>query len=146
MSNKIALRKKTRQLLLQALYSWEISRTEISEIQTHLLTENNPAKLDVTYFNELLEGIVRCYPELENAFSPFLSRPLGDLDPIEKCILWLSSYELIHRLDVPYKVAINEGLELAKEFGGTDGHKFINGVLDQLAMQARATEYRVPKK
>ncbi len=141
MSNKIATRKKARQLLLQALYSWELSRSEIASIEAHILAENNPGDFDVKYFSELFHAIPGVYADLETAFAPFLSRPLAELDPVEKCILWLSSYELIHRIDVPYKVVINEGLELAKKFGGTDGHKFVNGVLDQLAAQVRQTEY-----
>ena len=144
-NNKIATRKKARKLLLQALYSWELSRTELSVIEAHILSENNPGDFDLAYFSEIFHAIPTCYPELETAFEPFLSRPLADLDPVEKCILWLSSYELMHRLDVPYKVVINEGLELAKKFGGTDGHKFVNGILDQLSATVRETEYRAPR-
>jgi N utilization substance protein B len=142
--SKITTRKKARKLLLQALYSWEISRTELATIEAHILAENSPRDFDVQYFSEIFHAIPAGFSELEEKFTPFISRPLADLDPIEKCILWLSSYELIYRPDVPYKVVINEGLELAKKFGGTDGHKFVNGVLDQLAAQVRPVEYKKP--
>lgn len=139
---KISTRKKARELLLQALYSWQVSHTDIAAIEAHFLVEHNPSKFDVAYFSELLHGIPAKRDEIESSFAGFLSRPLSELDPVEKSILWLSAYELLFRPDVPYKVVINEALELAKRFGGTDGHKFINGVLDQLAPSARAMEYK----
>lgn len=139
---RISTRKKARELLVQALYSWEVSHTDITAIEAHFLVEHNPSKFDVAYFSELLHGIPAKRDEIENHFSDFLNRPLSELDPVEKSILWLSVYELFFRPDIPYKVVINEALELAKRYGGTDGHKFINGVLDQLAPSARATEYK----
>jgi len=144
-SPRVIARKKARELLVQALYAWELSRTELVTIEAHFLTENSPSEFDVAYFSEIFHGIPAQLDELENSFADFLSRPLAELDPVEKCILWLSSYELIQRPDVPYKVVINEALELAKKFGGTDGHKFINGVLDQLAPKVRPEEYTTRK-
>ena len=84
--------------------------------------------------------------EIDEALAPLLDRPLDELDPVELAVLRLSTYELMHRLDVPYKVAINEGIELAKVFGATDGHKFVNGVLDKLAPVLRAAEVKAAKR
>ncbi len=127
---KTAARRKARSLAVQALYSWQIAGQQV----------------DGAYFHEILHGVPRQKSELDSTFEPCLDRPLAEIDPVELAILRLSTYELRNRIDVPYKVVINEGIELAKTFGATDGHKFVNGVLDKLAPRLRAAELRGGKR
>jgi len=137
---KASHRKMARTRALQGLYSWHLSQMAMSEIESDIVAGQNPKRIDLEYLHALLHGVLENQLAIESAFSPFLSRPLKDLDPIELGILWLSGYELLYRVDVPYKVVINEALELAKTFGSEDSHKFINGVLDKLARSVRKTE------
>lgn len=102
--------------------------------------------VDDAYFRELLNGVIDLRGELDDLIAPCLDRPMADLDPVELAILRLSTYELKQRVDVPYRVVINEGIELAKTFGATDGHKFVNGVLDKLAPRLRGAELRAGKR
>lgn len=133
-------RKKARRYALQALYSWILSENELSDIETHFLVEHAAEEFDREYFQTLLHEIPAQVAALETIMSPYLSRPFSDLDPIELTILRLSVYELKERIDIPYRVIINEGLELAKTFGSADSHKFVNGVLDKVARELRKTE------
>ena len=103
------------------------------------------AKSDVAYFRTLLNGAITGAADLEARITPLLDRPFAELSPIERGILLLAGYELKHELEVPYRVVINEAVELAKVFGGTDGHKYVNGVLDKLALQLRELEVRAPR-
>ncbi|ODC04280.1 N utilization substance protein B [Terasakiispira papahanaumokuakeensis] len=151
--SKRQARSAARQLTLQALYQWQISGNTMADIEAQLraaMPDDNlephedivevVRQADHAYFHELAHGIVRYRQEMDEAFSGYLDRELDDLDPIEISILRLGSYEMIKRLDVPYRVVINEAVELAKRFGGTDSHKYVNGVLDKLAKTKRATE------
>jgi N utilization substance protein B len=133
-------RRRSREFALQGLYQWQLSRTDPSTISKQLAEAKGFDKLDAEYFFALLEGAVRGAGELEEALAPCLERSFASLSPIERGILLLAGYELMHRPDVPYRVVINEAVELAKEYGGTDGHKFVNGVLDKLAARARPAE------
>ncbi|MEO4045538.1 transcription antitermination factor NusB [Pseudomonas sp. CAU 1711] len=143
---KIAQRRVARSLAMQALYQWHMAGQSLSEIEAQFRVDNDFSGVDGAYFHEILVGVAQQKPELDEAFAPFLSIPLEELDPVELAILRLSAWELKNRVDVPYKVAINEGIELAKVFGATDGHKFVNGVLDKLAPKLRAAEVNANKR
>jgi N utilization substance protein B len=128
---KPAARRKARVLALQAVYSWQLSGNPIADIEQQMLIENDVSKVDVEYFKDLARGVAVNCKQLDELMTPHLSRPFDDLDMVEKAVLRVSIYELKFREDVPYKVAINEGIELAKMFGAEDSHKFVNGVLDK---------------
>lgn len=133
-------RRKARHYGMQALYQWQMTKDSVSEIELQFLADYDFSKVDVEYFHDIVHHVPGNLAELEEAFEPFLDRTKGDLDPIELALLRLGSYELVKRIDIPYKVAINEAVALAKKFGATDGHKYINGVLDKLARQVRTVE------
>ena len=135
-----ALRRKARHYALQALYQWQISRNALSDIEAQFRTEFDFAGTDLEYFQTLLHEVPKHVGELEALFAPLLDRELKDLTPIELTVLRMGAYELAHRIDVPYKVVINEAVALTKKFGATDGYKYINGVMDRLAQQLRAVE------
>lgn len=128
---KPAARRKARKLAVQAIYSWQLSDNSMSDIEAQFLTDNDTSKIDVDYFLILVRGVAGQVKSLDEAVSPFLDRPLKDLDQVERAVLRLAAFELRERLDVPYKVAINEAIELAKSFGADDSHRFVNGVLDK---------------
>jgi len=138
----IAQRRKSRTLALQALYQWQLSGSNVSQIEAEFSADNDMSKVDVSYFRELLRGVPTNLSELNRQIEPLLDRPAQDVDPIEMTLLRMGTYEMMHRVDVPYRVVINEAVELAKKFGGTDGHKYINSVLDKLAPRLRADETR----
>lgn len=140
-------RRYARQYALQALYQWEISHTLPAEIEAQFLAHQQMSKkTDFVYFRELITHIPEDHTELDSIMSPFLKRPLEELDPIEKAILRLSVYELAKRLDIPYRVIINEALELTKKYGSVEGYKFVNGVLDHVARKLRTHEIAADKK
>ena len=141
-----AARRKARRFVLQGLYQWQLAQTTPSEIELQFRTENDMKKVDLDYFHELLHEIPQQVSELDAAVEPFLDRKFADLDQIEKCILRISTYELKNRIDVPYRVVINEGIELGHRYGTDDSHKFVNGVLDKLAPVLRAVEVAADKK
>ncbi|WAI11648.1 MAG: transcription antitermination factor NusB [Buchnera aphidicola (Macrosiphum albifrons)] len=124
-------RRKARTCALQMLYSWEISHNNIKESAIEFLKEKNTKNIDIAYFYELIIGITCKCEDIDNLMKPYLFRSLKELGHIERAILRISFYELHKRNDIPYKVSINEGIELAKLFGSEDSHKFINGVLDK---------------
>lgn len=128
---KPAARRKARKLAVQAIYSWQLSQNSMSDIEAQFLTDNDTSKVDVDYFLALVRGVAGQSSVLDEALEPYLDRPLKDLDQVERAVLRLAAYELRERLDVPYKVAINEAIELAKSFGADDSHRFVNGVLDK---------------
>ncbi|QJC33951.1 transcription antitermination factor NusB [Enterobacteriaceae endosymbiont of Donacia cinerea] len=137
---KFTERYQSRKYALQAIYSWQLSKNNFHEIQYYFLNESiqNIKNIDIDYFNDLINGVIINSFYLDNVMKPFLSRKLFELGQIEKAILRLSLYELINRLDVPYKVVINESICLAKKFGGVENsYKFINGVLDKIANKLR---------
>ena len=144
--SKSAKRREARQLATQALYQWHMAKHSLNEIEAQFRVDNDFSGVDGAYFHDILTGVARQKTELDASFAPFLSIPLEELDPVELAILRLSAWELTSRVDVPYKVVINEGIELAKVFGATDGHKFVNGVLDKLAPVLRAAEVKAAKR
>lgn len=135
-------RRRARALAVQALYHRHFSKSPISDIEAEFMVDNDMTKVDTAYFRDLLRGVHREQAELDKLLEPFLDRPVEEVDPIELAIVRLGTYELKHRIDVPYRVVINEGIEMAKRFGGTDGHKFVNGILDKLSGRLRLTETR----
>ena len=135
-------RHKARRFALQALYTWQIGGEPPHAIEAYYRAENDMRKTDVIYFHELFRAVVAQPDALDGSFAAFLDRPVRDLDPIERAILRIAAFELAHRVDIPPRVAINEGIELAKEFGATDdSHKYVNGVLDKLARKLRTAEF-----
>ncbi|RUO75281.1 transcription antitermination factor NusB [Idiomarina seosinensis] len=128
---KPAARRKARKLAVQAVYSWQLTQNTFTDIEAQYLTDSDTSKVDVDYFLELLRGVGSYYKSLDEAIAPFLDRPIKELDPVELAVLRIAAFELKERLDVPYKVAINEAIELAKSFGADDSHRFVNGVLDK---------------
>ncbi|VFP87391.1 transcription antitermination factor NusB [Candidatus Erwinia haradaeae] len=130
-------RRRARQCAVQALYAWQISKNNIVDIVNYFILEQDIYNVDISYFREILSGISMYVAYLDTLMQPYLFRDIEDLGHIEKAILRIALFELKERLDVPYKVAINEGIELAKVFGSEDSHKFINGVLDKIALQIR---------
>lgn len=135
-----ALRRKARHYALQALYQWQISRNPVYEIETQFRAQFDFSHTDLEFFQALLHAVPAQQGELEQLFSPHLDRELRELNPVELTLLRIGTYELAHRIDVPFKVVINEYVSLAKKFGATDSHKYINGVLDKLAQQLRGAE------
>lgn len=143
--SKPATRRRARALALQALYQRQFSDSPVSQIEAEFITDNDMDKVDGVYFRELLYGVDRNRQSLDRHFENFLDRSVEELDPIELAILRIGAYELEHRIDVPYRVVVNEGIELAKRFGGTDGHKYINSILDKLSPRLRPSETRSRK-
>jgi len=140
--NLTEMRRSARSFALQALYQWSMAGQSANEIEAQFRVDNDMTRTDVQLFSELLRGVTSGSKDLDEAYRPFLDRPLTDLDPVELSVLRIGAYELIHRLQVPYRVAINESVELAKVFGATESHKYVNGILDKLAQRVRAAEIR----
>jgi len=136
----LAQRRRARKLVLQALYQWLLSETE-PDVIAKQFREANEGRMDWEFFDEVFLEIPKNIESLDQYLEPVLDRKPDELDPIEKSLLYLGTFELANRIDVPYKVAINESIELAKVFGATDGHKYINGVLDKLAPRLRTAEF-----
>ncbi|WP_373766197.1 transcription antitermination factor NusB [Glaesserella sp.] len=130
---KVSPRRRARECAVQALYSWYISQNSIEQVELAFVTDQDMKGVDMPYFRRLLRGTVEHIEAVDASLRPHLDRTESELDPIERTILRLSAYELQFEQDVPYKVAINEGIEVAKVFGADDSHKYINGVLDKLA-------------
>ncbi|TWX72539.1 transcription antitermination factor NusB [Colwellia sp. C1TZA3] len=133
-------RRKARELAVQAVYSWQLSQNNIAEIELNFLTENSARRFDIPYFQQLFRGISAQISSIDEKISPHVDRPLKDVDPVEKAILRVAVFELSECLDVPYRVIINEAIELAKSFGADDSHKFVNGVLDKVVKLVRPNE------
>tara|TARA_B100000989_G_C19380344_1_gene401342 strand:+ start:303 stop:749 length:447 start_codon:yes stop_codon:yes gene_type:complete len=133
-------RQKARRLLVQALYSWDLAGDDVCSIETHLRSENDFAKVDSELFHSILLGVVDNVARIDRAYEPHLDRDQHHLDPISKAILRISTFELVNRIDVPFKVVINEAINLAKTFGPADAFKFINAVLEGVAENFRASE------
>ena len=133
-------RRRSREIALQGLYEWLIAGSEAGVIDAHMREQDGFDKCDAVHFDALLHGCIRDAATLDAVLSKHVDRPTNELSPIEHGVLLIGAYELKNCVDVPYKVAINEAVELAKSFGGTDGHKYVNGVLDKAAAELRPTE------
>jgi N utilization substance protein B len=143
-SGSRSARRRAREYALQGLYEWLIGGQDVAAIEGHLLEREGlqefQKKADLAHFREVLQGAIGHADELRADFGRFIDRDLKDLSPVEHAILLIGSYELKHRLEIPYRVVINEAVELAKGFGGTEGFKYVNGVLDKVAQQVRSAE------
>lgn len=135
-----AQRRKARHFGLQALYQWTLSGASVTDIEAEFRVDNDFRHTDGEYFSALLRGVTADVESLEVLFAPALDRALDELDPIERNLLRLGTFELRDRIDVPYKVVISEAVALAKKFGATDSHKYVNGVLDKIARDLRTIE------
>jgi transcription antitermination protein NusB len=133
-------RRGSREFALQGLYQWQLSGAEPATIEAQLAAAKGFDKSDRAYFSQLLAGAVQEADELRRALEPFLDRKFEALSPIERGIMMIGGYELRHCIDVPYRVIINEAVELAKSYGGADGFRYVNGVLDKLAAALRPDE------
>jgi transcription antitermination protein NusB len=133
-------RSLSRKLAMQALYQWQLTGQTAAELRNQYADEEGFGDADADYFRELLDGVTEGAAALDAELGSLIDRPVGQLDPVERAVLMIGLYELSQRLDVPYRVVINEGVELAKRFGATDGHKFVNAVLDRAARSHRAAE------
>lgn len=139
-------RRRARELALQGLYQWLIAGGDASAIDAQLREHEGYAKCDSLHFDALLRGSIETAAALDAALARHVDRKTSELSPIEHAVLMIGAYELQHCLDIPYKVAINEAVELAKAFGGTDGHKYVNGVLDKVAVDLRAAEVQAARQ
>lgn len=135
----LAQRRKARSLIVQALYQWHVAKSEPLDIEKQF-HEQNGGKIDWEYFAEVFLEIPKQQKALDETISPLLDRKLEALDPVERALLYLGTFELANRIDIPYSVVINECVELAKTFGATESYKYINGVLDKLAVTLRSVE------
>lgn len=130
-----------RKLALQALYRWQLNACEWQDLVQEFATDADMPRADAEYFEALIAAICRSHDDLDAALAPLLDRKPAELDPVEHALLLIGSYELQHRLEVPFRVVINEAVNLARRFGATDGHKFVNGVLDRGARLWRIQEH-----
>ena len=138
--NTPAARHKARRFALQGLYEWQLSGNQPFEIEARYRVENAMHKVDLAYFHELLHQCVARVSELDAAFEPLLDRKASQIDPVERAILRMGTYELLHHIEIPYVIVIDEAIELAKDFGATDSYKYVNRILDELAKTVRKAE------
>ncbi|HTM64320.1 MAG TPA: transcription antitermination factor NusB [Gammaproteobacteria bacterium] len=138
-------RHTARHYAVQAMYQWQIAGASINDIEQEFLSEHIDKKIDMPYFKELIHGIPENKEEIDNAIKPFLNRSMSDIDPVELAVLRLATYELLKRPDIPYRVIINEALQLTKKFGSVEGYKFVNGILDRIAKTHREVEVKMQK-
>ena len=136
-----AARRKARRFILQSLYQHKISGTSCPELERQFLQDHDMRKVDVDYYHDVLVGIFEQQVILDAEIDDVIDRNFSELDPVELSILQLGAYELMNRIDIPYKVVINEGVELEKTFGAADGHKYVNSILDVLARKHRSVEH-----
>ncbi len=133
-------RSRAREFALQGLYQFLVGGNDAVSIDEFTRDLSGFHKADTAHYDALLHGCIEEAADLDALIVPMLDRKLAEISPVERAIMWIGAYEMIHCVDVPWRVAINECVELAKEFGGTDGHKYVNAVLNQLAPQLRPTE------
>jgi transcription antitermination protein NusB len=133
-------RRRSRELVVQGLYQWLVTQGDVGAIDAFVRETPDFHKADETYYKNLFKGVVASSEALRESIMPFIDRPIAELSPVEHGVLLVAAYELQYELAVPYKVVINEAVEITKSFGGTDGFKYVNGVLDKLATLNRAAE------
>lgn len=141
---KLSERHKARRMLLQALYQWHMAQAPVNEILAEFLVYYK-GRIDRDYFKEVFVGVTSQAEALDEQIAPLLDREISKLDPVERALLRLGTYELKERIDVPYRVVINEAVELAKVYGATESHKYINGILDRASKTLREAETRAPR-
>lgn len=129
-----------RKCAVQALYQWQMSGDSLTRIETYFLEEQHLKGAQKSYFSEIFHGVPKQLDVIDAALTEFVDRPVDKIDPVERAILRVGAYELIYRLETPYKVIINEGVNIAKEFGAEGSHKYVNGILDKVSQKQRAVE------
>ena len=139
-------RRRSREFVLQGLYQWRVGGADEAAIEAYAPEMEGFAKADREFFVGTLRGVIAQREALVSCITAHLDRPFSELSPIEACVLLLGCFEMLHYPETPYRVIINEAIELAKAFGGTDGHKYVNGVLDKVATLARPDEVAAKKK
>ena len=135
-------RNKARQAAVQALYQWQLNAQPVCDVESDFLAGESLDGADREYFRLLVREVPQLLPQLDAHLSPHVDRPVAEIDPVERAVLRIAAYELEFRLEIPYRVVLNEAVELAKTFGAEHGHRFVNGVLDKVAAQLRSTELR----
>lgn len=135
-------KSRARQLAVQAIYQWQMAEPDVGSIVLQFMENPANGKFDQSYFKDLLRGVTHNVDKIDDSISPMLDRKVESVDPVERAILRLGAYELLFHPEVPYRVVINESVELAKKFGAEKGHKYVNAVLDKLAQQTRVLEMR----
>ena len=140
--NPLHARRRARRAALQALYQWQLAGENLREIEHQFRVEQDLSRVDVDYFSELLHQVPAHLDELDQEITPLADRPVAAIDPIERAILRIGIYELKFGLDIPYRVVLDEAIQLAKHFGATESYKYVNGLLDQAARTLRAVECR----
>ena len=138
-------RRRAREFALQGIYQWQYTGDPASQVLKNLSELEDFTEADLEFLGEQLRGTIAEAASLREKIEPLADRKWQDLSPIERGILMLAGWELMHKQDIPYRVTINEAIELGKTFGGTDGHKYVNGVLDRLAADVRADEVAAPR-
>lgn len=139
-------RHKAREAAVQALYQWLMTDQNVQDIDDQFEADHDMSGVEVEYFRDILFGVPKHLHELEDHLIPHLDRSIKSIDPVERTILRIGAYELQFKLEVPYRVVINEGVELAKTFGAEDGHKYVNSILDNSAKKLRSTEIKAKKQ
>jgi N utilization substance protein B len=139
-------RSRARRRALQAVYAWQLASTGIEKLIEQFRSEQDMDVADVPYFEDLVRGVAANLGSLDEALAAYLDRDIAQVDPIERAVLRIAAYELRHRIDVPYRVVINEAIETTKRFGSEHGHTYVNGVLDHAAAQWRAAEAQAPRR
>jgi N utilization substance protein B len=135
-------KRRARKSAMQALYQWQMSGQSLNEIEQQFKLEQDMSKADLDYFHELLHKVPSVLDEVDEVLTKYVDRAIEEIDPVERAILRIGAYELKFRLDIPYRVVLNEAIQLCKQFGATDGHKYVNGILDKLAQDLRSIEVR----
>ena len=139
-------RRKAREFAVQGIYQWLLNRQPVTEVVKQLRDDPDYASIDEKMFLALLNGAINESAQLDQRLVKYVDRPIAELSPVEHAVLLLGAQELLHHLEVPYRVVINEAVELTKTFGGTDGHKYVNGVMDKLAAEVRSVEVNKPRR
>ncbi len=138
-------RSRSRSLAVQALYQWQVAGQDVPAIINHFLVENEHKKFEVEYFRDLVQGVSGKLQQIDEALAGAMTRCIEDVDPVERAVLRMATYELVAHTEIPYRVVINEAVELAKTFGAEKGHRYVNGVLDKTAKTLRPLEVNARK-
>ncbi len=138
-------RGKSRRFVMQAIYQWQMTGDSITDIKQQFFDENNFSVIDSAYFSELVSGVVSSISELDPILEKYMTRSIESVDPVERSILRLATYEFIYRLDVPYRVILNEAISITKEYCAENSHTFVNAVLDKVAKEIRHVEVQSVK-
>jgi N utilization substance protein B len=139
-------RRRSREIALQALYAWQLNGRPVQQLIEEFRHEQDMEIADLSYFEDLLTGVLRLQADIDAVLQRFLDRAIEQVDPVERAALRIAGYELLQRLDVPYRVIINEAIESTKRFGAEHGHSYVNGVLDKAAAEWRAAEVQAPRR